>query len=400
VNVSAMPLGRIDVERWPTERPLFAAVLLCSLLVWALLIVSIFGVLYAVLFGAFFFVSHVAFVAHVRGSGVKLAPDQFPELHRRVHELAHAMGMSPAPEAYVMQAGGALNAFATRFLGRDMVILYSDLLEACGDNEGALDMIIAHELAHLKCGHLRWMWLVLPGSFVPFLGSALSRAREYTCDRFGLAGARIASDAALGLAILSAGPKLAGEVNLQAFVRQREETNTGWMTIGEWFSSHPPLSKRVAAIHPSLSPQRFHPGRGRGMALAILGGMCVVLIAGSVLLGRASSGFTEAMDEASGPTAWDMPEVEAGSVEEQVAADLRAVAAFIEEQWPGAPPGSLAEIGARWRETKGAQMPYDLFTGSDYGYVTGGGDFALWSLGPDGEHGTQDDIGFSNGSGR
>ena len=400
MNVSTMAPGRIEVDRWPTERPLFAAVLLCSLLVWALLIVSIVGILYAVLIALFFFVSHVAFVAHVRGSGVKLAPDQLPELHRRVAELSHAMGMNPAPDAYVMQAGGALNAFATRFLGRDMVILYSDLLEACGDNEGARDMIITHELAHLKCRHLRWMWLVLPGSFVPFLGSALSRAREYTCDRFGLAGAGSPSDAALGLAILSAGPKMASAVNLQAFVRQREDTNTGWMTLGEWFSSHPPLTKRIAAIDPTLAPQRFHPTRGRAMALAILGGTFAVMIVGSVLAAGAFSGFMEAVQEAAGPAAQDVPAMRQGSTEEQVADDIRTVATFIEQQWPGAPRASLAEIGTRWRETTGSQLPHDLFTGAEYRYVTAGGDFALWSLGPDGEHGTLDDIGFSNGSGR
>jgi Zn-dependent protease with chaperone function len=161
------------------ERPLFLAVVIVSTVVWLLLAISLVGLIYAFLFAAFFFVSHLVFIAYVRGSAVKLGPNQFPDLHARVVELAAAMKMKP-PETYIMQAGGALNAFATRFLRRDLVILYSDLLEACEENDRARDMIIAHELGHLRCNHLRWLWYTLPGHFVPLLGRALSRAREYT----------------------------------------------------------------------------------------------------------------------------------------------------------------------------------------------------------------------------
>ena len=98
------------------------------------------------------------------------------------------MGMARVPEVYVMQAGGTLNALASKFMRANIVVLFSELIEACDDDTGARDMIIAHELGHLHAGHLRWTWFLLPGSMVPFLGTALSRAREYTCDRYGAAG--------------------------------------------------------------------------------------------------------------------------------------------------------------------------------------------------------------------
>jgi hypothetical protein len=85
------------------------------------------------------------------------------------------VGMEP-PAASLMLAGGSLNALATRFLGSDFIVLFSDLLEACGDNAAARDFIIAHELGHLRAGHLRWRRLLAPGMVVPFLGSAYSRA--------------------------------------------------------------------------------------------------------------------------------------------------------------------------------------------------------------------------------
>ena len=49
--------------------------------------------------------------------------------------------------------------------------------------------MIAHELGHIHRGHVRWHFVLAPAPLVPFLGAALSRAREYTCDRYGAAGA-------------------------------------------------------------------------------------------------------------------------------------------------------------------------------------------------------------------
>jgi len=394
--------GRIQVERWPSEMPLFFAVVVAAVLVWLILIVTIFGIFYAVLFGLFFFVTHLAFVSHLRGSGVRLGPDQFPELHRRIEELSRAMGMEP-PAAYLVQAGGALNAFATRFLGRDMVVLYSDLLEACGEDPAARDMIIAHELAHLKCGHLRWNWLILPGYFIPFLGSALSRAREYTCDRYGMAGAGGAAGATLGLAILSAGAEYGPKVNRKAFVRQRSDTNTGFMTLGEWFSTHPPLSKRMAALDPTLSTERFHPGRGRAMALLIVTATFLVSGGAAVAAVTLGSGFLEGFEEAMRATEASEGEeavapVDVEEARAQVARDFESLAAFIGQQWSDGPlPESVDQVGARWRELRTDPFPLDPFDGYEYGYYRADGYYVLWSSGPDGESGTDDDIEFESG---
>jgi Zn-dependent protease with chaperone function len=212
-----------------------------------LLVISIVGIIYALSFGLFFFVMHLVFVAQVRGSAIRLGPDQFPELYARIDELASRMGIEQTPETYLMQAGGSLNAFATKFRRSNIVVLYADLLEACGDNEAARDMIIAHELGHIRAGHLRWRILLMPAALVPFLSGALSRAREYTCDRYGLAGAGEREGALLGLTILAAGGKFAPQVNRKAFVEQRKEMR-GWMRLGELFSTHPALAKRLAAL--------------------------------------------------------------------------------------------------------------------------------------------------------
>ena len=276
--------GAIRVERWPSELPLLSLCILVSLGIYLLLAISVVGLVYVILFGLFFLGAHAVLVAYVRGSAVRLGPQQFPALHRRIEEIAQRLGLDDVPDAYLMQAGGALNAFATRFFGLNLIVLYSHLLEACGDNEAARDMIIAHELGHIKAGHTQVRWLIAPASLVPFLGTALSRAREYTCDRYGLAGAGDKSGALLGLTVLSAGGRHAPQVNQQALAHQREDLNTGWLTIGEWLGTHPPLSKRLAALEPALLSGLRPSWTGRLRALAIVGALGLVVVGGGVYL--------------------------------------------------------------------------------------------------------------------
>lgn len=394
---AGVPSPQFNIERSPNEQPLFAAVVILSLFIWFAIVISVIGLFYAVFLGIFFFVAHMVFVGHIRGSGVKLGPDQFPELHDAVVNMSVEMGMAP-PEAYVLQSGGMLNALATRFLRANMIVLYSDLLEACGDNRGARDMIIAHELGHLRCGHLRWRWLTLPGYFIPFLGSALSRAREYTCDRYGLAGAGNVNDALRGLAILAAGPVYGRQISFEAFARQHEDVNTGFMTLAEWMSTHPPLSKRCAAIHPPLRQLGYDSARGSVRALFILlfvfvggAGGVTALVVGMGVLGNLMNQLpTPAVTESSLP-----PDTEAPA--KRVEADLQRLSAFIEEEWGGVAmlPESMEEIRTRWTLARPDEpLPMDPFDGFEYGYTRDGTSYWIWSSGPDGESGTADDIAY------
>jgi hypothetical protein len=79
---------RIDVNRWPSEGPLFLLALVVALALGLVAIVSVINLFYAAVFGALFFVMHLAFIAHVRGSAVRLGPNQFPELHAAVERIA------------------------------------------------------------------------------------------------------------------------------------------------------------------------------------------------------------------------------------------------------------------------------------------------------------------------
>ena len=112
-------------------------------------IVSIVGLVYAVFIGLFLFVLHLAFVARLRGSGIRVTAGQLPEIHEAVVRLSARFGMAQTPETYVIHGGGPINALATRLAGKDIVVLFSELLDACEGDTAARDMIIAHELGHL-----------------------------------------------------------------------------------------------------------------------------------------------------------------------------------------------------------------------------------------------------------
>ena len=392
--LTTVPVDAIRVEKWPSEEPLFVFSILVSLLLWIVVVVSIVLAVYAAFIAIFVFVMHVGFIAYVRGSAVRVGPDQFPELHARVSNLSARMGMQKVPETYVMQAGGTLNALATRFFGANFIVLFADLLEACGPNESARDMIIAHELGHIKEGHLHLRWLLLPSYFVPFLAQALSRAREYTCDRYGLAGAGAKEGALLGLSILAAGAKYGPRVNQQALVAQRENLNTGWMAIGEWLATHPPLAKRLAQIEPALlagRPAKLRAGPAR--AAAMIAGVAIPMI---VATGFVISKIPEWIAQANAANQAGLSDIPTGRVpamtlspDSAIAlarADLASLAAVLDRRKAAGQrlPVDVEELYELWATANpGKNPPVDPFDGEWYGYVTENGEYRLWATGPD-----------------
>ena len=202
---------------------------------------------YAVMFALVFFLMHGLMIGGIRGNGVRVTATQFPALHSAVARHAESLGLAKAPDVFLLQAGGLLNAFATRFLGRDFVVLYSDVL-AMAEREGqaVVGWIVAHELAHVRRGHLKRRWMIMPARLVPYLGAAYSRACEYTCDRIA---ARCQPDGAVdGLLTLAAGPELYRRVDAREFAEQVKTEGGFWVGRAELMSTHPTLPKRVAAL--------------------------------------------------------------------------------------------------------------------------------------------------------
>jgi Zn-dependent protease with chaperone function len=389
----------IYVERWPSELPLLGLVIIASIGIWILLIVSIIGITYGLMLMLFFFLMHLSFIAHIRGNGVKLSPEQLPELYARVKELSERAGLHKMPEVYLIQAGGALNALATKLFKSRMVILYTDLLDACGEDESARDMIIGHELGHIAAGHLDWVGIIVPGMIVPFLGSAYSRAREYTCDRYGAALTADREGMLRGLAILAAGANYAKKVNLQGLVEQKRDLNTGWMTLAKWMMSHPPLCDRLAVLEPSLSQRvpSMHAGVVRAFALLLLA--AALPLAGMTLaVYKYWPQIREAIDQARNQAVTAQPVPAAAEIEakkRQAIADFETIAAAIQENHKkkAALPQKREDLSVVWARLRpNTAEPSDPFDGYLYGYSSKGSDFYLWSSGPDGKNDTEDDL--------
>ena len=384
-----VPPDVIRVRRWPTERPLLYLNLALAILIWIIFFrLSPQTVAWLAVFIGFMALMNLALIAQIRGSAVRLGPEQFPDLYRRVEELARRMELRRMPEVYLMQQDGAINAFATRFLRSHMVVLLADLLEACGSNEGARDMIIGHELGHIRAGHLRFHWILLPVGFVPFVGSALSRAREYTCDRYGRAAANDEDAALLGLTILAAGGKYAPQVDRRAVARQHAELSRGLMLVGQWMATHPPISKRLIALKPDLLDA---PVADRSLMAWMRPVFAAVIV---VLAGGVSMSYWQAprAAEAYKPAA-DSPAVRA-----QVQRDLDALRSFIEaEVTAGRPlPWDVDDLYERWSAAKKNDGPIDPFSDACYDYDQRGNAYRLWSMGPDGHNRTADDIVFDS----
>jgi Zn-dependent protease with chaperone function/type II secretory pathway pseudopilin PulG len=252
----------------PKERTLFVVGVVLSALAWLAIVVSVVGLAYALLGGLLFLAAHALFLAHVRTSGVRVDERQLPELYARVQAAGKQLGLAEAPAVYVLNGGGLLNAFATKLLSRRYVILLSDLVDHCQDPR-QLDFIVGHELGHHAAGHLSWNLFLLPFRMVPWLGAGYSRAREYTCDRCGLAAAGDLEQSMRGLVVLAAGGRVAAQVNLAAYAAQRREAAGFWATVLELTSSHPFLSKRVAALQELRAPGTVAPV-GRSVAGAVL----------------------------------------------------------------------------------------------------------------------------------
>jgi Zn-dependent protease with chaperone function len=177
---------------YPRERVLGVFTLLIGLLVWLLLLVGTFGgALVALLLGyiVYLFVQSTL-ISDIKGNGVELSAAQFPDLHAHFVACCEQLQMTQQPRAYVMNGNGGLNAFATKFLRTQYVVLLSDVADAMQQHPDGVRFYIGHELGHLRMKHLSWNFLRWPVLWLPLVGAAYSRARESTCDRTAWLAAR------------------------------------------------------------------------------------------------------------------------------------------------------------------------------------------------------------------
>lgn len=232
------------------EKTLGLLTLVLGLIGWLALVAGTFGIVLLALLAGFivYLFAQSALIAHIKGNGVELSAQQFPDLDEHFRACCERLGMTDRPAAYVLNGNGAINAFATRFLGSQYVVLLSDTVDAMRELPEGLRFYIGHELGHLKRKHLTGALLRWPVLWLPLLGSAYSRSRETTCDLHGRACCESADTAGLALAALAAGPKRFAQMNFDAYARQTQHAGGFWMSFHELIAGYPWISKRVLRV--------------------------------------------------------------------------------------------------------------------------------------------------------
>ncbi|WKA56622.1 M48 family metallopeptidase [Planococcus shixiaomingii] len=287
------------------ETVYFTISLIISVLIYVLAAISIIGIAIALTIFVFMLFVNSMMLGSVRGNGVRIHERQFPEVYESVQTLSKEMGLKKVPDVFVIQSEGALNAFATRFFGRDMVVLYSEVFELAREQgQEELNFIIAHELAHVKRRHVWKNLLLLPAGFIPFLNEAYSRSCEYTCDRHAAYTTQNVPAAKRALALLGIGKKMYVEINEDAYREQIATESNPFVWLSEVLSSHPRLPKRIQALEQfGKSDARIYSQDNGKIVLGatlLFGALMAVYFMGVVILTGGAFAYSQFI-----PTNWE-----------------------------------------------------------------------------------------------
>jgi len=141
----------------------------------------------------------IDYITHI-GGGIRVGPKQMSKHYAMLRECCEILDV-PEPELYVMQGG--VNAFTSGH-NHPFIVLETGLLELM-DNDDEVMAVIAHELGHIKCGHVLYKTMargikplleIVTGS-IPLAGKLLgsgiegglltwSRRSELSADRAAL----------------------------------------------------------------------------------------------------------------------------------------------------------------------------------------------------------------------
>lgn len=245
------------------EKTLFTIAAVLAGLFWLLITVFSAGLvlIYILFLFLFYLFAQAAFISYIKGTGVKITEKQFPDLHAKLLASCEKVGQKEIPDAYLLRTD-FFNALATRFLGRNFIVLFSDVVDALSERPDAVDFYIGHEIGHIHRKHLLWSAFLAPAKVTPLLGSALRRAEEYTCDRYGVACSQSEDDVKAAIAALAAGDTRWQHVDVDAYVEQTTDTSGFWMSFNELTGDYPWLTKRMAtALAVYRDEEIEHPRR-------------------------------------------------------------------------------------------------------------------------------------------
>ena len=116
------------------------------------------------------------------------------------------------------------------------------------NNSAGLRFILGHEMGHIRLHHVS-LWYQIAVAYserIPLLGPALSRLREYSCDRHG---AYLSPAGTTGLILLASGRHTENVVDPDELVRQGKELKGFWVGLSQLPRSHPFTVRRLERLH-------------------------------------------------------------------------------------------------------------------------------------------------------
>jgi Zn-dependent protease with chaperone function len=187
--------------------------------------------------------------ASVRGTAVELSPTQFSELYQTADDFGRALGLRRRPQIFLANGNGTLNAFAAQATRHDYVVLSNELfVNLYNNNRDGLRFILGHEMGHIRLHHVD-LWYQISVAYsepIPLLGPALSRLREYSCDRHG---AHLSPLGATGLVLLASGRYTETDVDVDELVRQGQRLRGFWVGLAQLPRSHPFTVRRLERLY-------------------------------------------------------------------------------------------------------------------------------------------------------
>jgi Zn-dependent protease with chaperone function len=173
------------------------------------------------------------------GSYLRVTPDNFPELWRLLTTARERLSLPLVPELY-LKNDEEINAF-TAGVEQPVIVVNSGTIDHLDEDE--LLFVIAHEVGHIKSGHVLYYQIA---SYLPVIGSIIGdltfnignlmgmglqiallhwkRTSELTADRAGLLACQDMETATRAMMKLAGLPrKYADKANPEDFIRQAKD---------------------------------------------------------------------------------------------------------------------------------------------------------------------------------
>ncbi len=187
--------------------------------------------------------------ARERAESVRISPTQFPEAYRIVVSLSADMGLARPPEAYMRLGPVSARADADAHGLRRYLVLPDALFDGDGRlrDPDALAFLVAHQVGHVAAGHTGyWRRVATVGAdLVPGLGSALSRATEYTADNHAHAHL---PEGAHAVRLFAGGPNLYRRVNTGEMAARAHTERGCSLLLYHLLTRRPSNTRRMAAL--------------------------------------------------------------------------------------------------------------------------------------------------------